>query len=73
MPNQDLTITEAKVVRWLKNIGDAVTAGQAVAEVETEKAVSEIESPGNGVLAEITAPEGTVVKLGEQMGVIKPN
>ncbi len=73
MPNQDLTITEAKVVRWLKNIGDTVSAGQAVAEVETEKAVSEIESPGNGILAEITAPEGTVIKLGEQIGVIKPS
>lgn len=73
MPNQDLTITEAKVVRWLKAVGDAVKTGQAVVEVETEKAVSEIESPADGVLAEITAPEGTVIKLGEKIGFVRAN
>jgi len=73
MPNQDLTISEATIVRWIKQLGDAVTAGEPVAEVETEKAVSEIESPGDGVIAEILAREGTVVKLGERIGTVKPN
>jgi len=72
MPNQDLTITEAKIVRWIRNVGDAVKCGQPVCEVETEKAVSEIEAPADGVLAQIIATEGTVVKLGEQIAVLKP-
>jgi len=73
MPNQDLTITEATIVRWLKTVGDSVKAGQPVAEVETEKAVSEIESPADGVISEILASEGTVVKLGQEIGWLKPN
>jgi 2-oxoisovalerate dehydrogenase E1 component len=73
MPNQDLTITEATIVRWLKKVGEAVTTGQPVAEVETEKAVSEIEAPADGIITEILAPEGTVVKLGQQIGMIRPN
>ncbi len=40
-------------------------------EVETDKATLEIESPANGILAEILATEGTVVALGQQMGTIK--
>jgi 2-oxoisovalerate dehydrogenase E1 component len=73
MPNQDLTITEAKVVRWLKQLGDAVKTGEPVVEVETDKAVSEIESPADGILAEILAPEEAVVPLAESLAIIKPN
>ncbi len=72
MPNQDLTITEAKVVRWLKKLGDAVKTGEPVVEVETDKAVSEIESPADGILAEILAPEETLVPLAESLAIIKP-
>ena len=55
MPHQDLTITEATVVRWLKPIGSTVACGESVVEVETEKAISEIESPANGVLIQTLA------------------
>ena len=72
MPHQDLTITKATVMRWLVETGDAVKSGQAVVEVETDKALTEIESPADGVLAQIVAPEGTVVKLGEPLGILKP-
>ena len=41
MPHQDLTITKATVMRWLVEKGDAVTSGQAVVEVETDKALTE--------------------------------
>jgi 2-oxoisovalerate dehydrogenase E1 component len=72
MPNMDLTITEATVVSWLKQPGEAVTAGEPVVEMETDKAVVPIESPVDGTLAAIVAPAGTVVKLGERLGVIEP-
>jgi len=72
MPNQDLTIMEATVVRWLKRVGETVHKGQGVVEVETEKAVSQVESPADGRLAEILAPEGSVVLLGQQLATIQP-
>jgi 2-oxoisovalerate dehydrogenase E1 component len=73
MPNQDLTITEGKVIGWLKEVGQTVALGEIVAEVETDKAVISIESPAAGVLAEISAPEQSIVLLGQQMGTIQPN
>jgi 2-oxoisovalerate dehydrogenase E1 component len=72
MPNQDLTITEGKVIGWLKEVGQAVTSGEVVAEVETDKAVISIEAPAAGVLVEIVAPEQSIVLLGQQMGTIQP-
>ncbi|CAN5775413.1 alpha-ketoacid dehydrogenase subunit alpha/beta [soil metagenome] len=70
MPHGDLTVSEAKVVRWLYAEGDAVAAGAGVVEVETDKAVLEIESPKAGILSQILRPEGDVVKMGEVLGVI---
>ncbi len=72
MPHQDLTITKATVMRWLVEVGDAVKNGQAVVEVETDKALTEIEAPADGILAHVVAPEGTVVNLGEPIGILKP-
>ena len=59
-------------MRWLAEMGDEVTSGQAVVEVETDKALTEIESPADGVLAQVIAPEGTVVNLGDPLGILKP-
>jgi biotin carboxyl carrier protein len=72
MPNQDLTITEGVVVSWLKQPGDPVTKGEGVVEVETDKAVMTVESPEDGVLSEILAPEQATVKLGESLGIVRP-
>lgn len=72
MPHQDLTITKATVMRWLVETGQAVKSGQAVVEVETDKALTEIESPAGGILAQIVAPAGTDVNLGEPLGILKP-
>jgi 2-oxoisovalerate dehydrogenase E1 component len=73
MPNMDLIITEAKVVAWLKKVGDSLRQGEAVVEIETDKATSQVESPINGILAEIIAVEGSVVPLGQPLGTIKPS
>ena len=72
MPNQDLTITEARVIAWLKQPGDAVAKDEPVVEVETDKAVMTLDSPIAGTLVEIVAPADSVVKLGEQLGTIEP-
>jgi pyruvate/2-oxoglutarate dehydrogenase complex dihydrolipoamide acyltransferase (E2) component len=71
MPNMDLTITEATVVKWLKQPGQTVRAGEEVVEMETDKAVVPIESPADGTLAEILVSEGTTVKLGQQLATIQ--
>lgn len=72
MPNMDLIVTEATVVTWLKKPGDTIRIGEAVVEVETDKAVSQVESPADGILLEILAKEGTVVALGQRLGTIQP-
>ena len=72
MPNQDLTITEGKVIGWGKQVGDQVVKGETVAEIETDKAVIAIEAPATGRLVEIVAPVETVVALGETIGIVEP-
>ena len=71
MPNMDLIITEATIVAWLKKVGDPVRLGEAIVEIETDKAVTNVESPADGVLAEILAGEGAVVPLGQRLGTIR--
>jgi 2-oxoisovalerate dehydrogenase E1 component len=70
MPHGDLTISEGKVVNWLKQVGDKVARDEGVCEIETDKAVMAIESPAAGTLIQIVAPAGTVVKMGETVGVL---
>ena len=45
MPFGDLTVSEGRLVKWYRRPGDAVAAGEHVADIETDKAVVEIESP----------------------------
>lgn len=71
MPHGDLTVSEAKVVKWLRETGDAVKTGEGVVEVETDKAVMEIESPADGIV-QIVKHVGEVVKMGEVLGVVSP-
>jgi 2-oxoisovalerate dehydrogenase E1 component len=71
VPNMDLIITEATVVGWLKKVGDPVRQGEAVVEMETDKAVTQVEAPADGVLAEILADAGAVLPLGGRLGTIR--
>jgi pyruvate dehydrogenase E1 component beta subunit len=59
MPALSPTMTEGKLARWLKSEGDAVRAGDVLAEIETDKATMEVEAIDEGVLARIVIPEGT--------------
>ncbi len=59
MPALSPTMTEGKIARWVKSEGDAVHAGDVLAEIETDKATMEVEAVDEGVLAKIVIPEGT--------------
>ena len=58
MPALSPTMTEGKIARWLKKEGEEVHAGDVIAEIETDKAVMELEATDEGVLAKIVVPEG---------------
>jgi 2-oxoisovalerate dehydrogenase E1 component len=73
MPFGDLTVSEGKIVRWARHQGDRVAAGELVAEIETDKAVVEIEAPCTGTLAQIDHTAGTVVAMGQRIGVVRPS
>jgi biotin carboxyl carrier protein len=72
LPHGDLTVSEATVVRWIKNEGDKVAKGEGVVEVETDKAVLEVESPCDGTIARHTAKLGDVVPMGGELGLVLP-
>src|SRR5580692_12428197 len=59
MPALSPTMTEGTLARWLKQEGDAIRAGDVIAEIETDKATMEVEAIDDGVLAKIVVPEGT--------------
>jgi|UPI00048A3459 pyruvate dehydrogenase E1 component beta subunit len=59
MPALSPTMTEGKLAKWLKAKGDAVKAGDILAEIETDKATMEVEAVDEGVLEQILVPEGT--------------
>jgi pyruvate dehydrogenase E1 component beta subunit len=59
MPALSPTMTEGKIAKWHKKVGDAVKPGDVLAEIETDKATMEVEAVDEGVLARIVVPEGT--------------
>ena len=65
MPALGMAQETGKVIRWFKTEGDAVDAGEPLVEIETDKVNSELESPYEGLLAEIVAAEGSTVPVGE--------
>src|SRR5690606_11109200 len=59
MPALSPTMTDGKLAKWLKKEGDSVSAGDPIAEIETDKATMEVEAVDEGTLAKILVPEGT--------------
>ncbi len=70
MPQMGFDMTEGKVARWLKKVGDPVKQGEAVVEIETDKVNIESEAQGNGVLREILVGDGTTVPVGTMIAII---
>lgn len=65
------SVTEATVARWTKNAGDAVAADEVLLELETDKVTLEVSSPVQGALKEIKMPQGSVVKIGDILGLVE--
>ncbi|HEX5441840.1 MAG TPA: 2-oxoglutarate dehydrogenase complex dihydrolipoyllysine-residue succinyltransferase, partial [Ktedonobacterales bacterium] len=70
VPQLGESIVEATVGRWKKNEGDAVTAGEPLVELETDKVNVEVSAPGDGVLSSILKHEGETVGVGEVLAQI---
>ena len=70
MPQQSDTMTEGTVVKWRKKEGDRVKSGEVIAEIETDKAVMEIESFDAGTLAAVVVQEGAKVPVGAVIAVL---
>ena len=70
MPKLSDTMTEGTLVAWKKKKGDKVSAGEVIAEIETDKATMEWESPEDGTLTEIFIKEGEKVNVGDKIAFI---
>src|SRR6059058_6121561 len=70
MPKLSDTMTEGTLVSWKKKTGDQVSAGEVLAEIETDKATMEWESPEDGTLTEIYVQEGGKVNVGDKIAFI---
>jgi pyruvate dehydrogenase E2 component (dihydrolipoyllysine-residue acetyltransferase) len=71
MPKLSDTMTEGTLVAWKKKKGDQVSAGEVLAEIETDKATMEWESPDDGTLSEIYVQEGGKVNVGDKIAFIR--
>ena len=73
MPALEMAQETGKLVSWKKKAGDQVKKGEMLLEVETDKAVVEIEAQGDGILGGVTAKEGDVVPVGQTIAwLLKP-
>ena len=70
MPRLSETMTEGKIVKWHKKEGDPVKSGEAIADVETDKATLELEAYDDGTLLKIVVPEGGAAPLGAPVAII---
>jgi pyruvate dehydrogenase E2 component (dihydrolipoamide acetyltransferase) len=70
MPALSSTMTEGKIVEWLKKPGDKVERGESVLVVESDKADMDVESFNEGYLAAVLMPAGGTAPVGETIGLI---
>jgi len=70
MPALEMAQETGKIIAWLKQEGDAISKGEPLAEIETDKVVLELEAPGEGVLAGVNAAAGDVVQVGKTIAWI---
>lgn len=70
MPRLSDTMEDGVVSAWLKQVGDQITRGEIVAEIETDKALMELEAYDDGVLEKILAEPGVRVAIGEPIAIV---
>ena len=72
MPKWGLTMTEGKVVAWLKPQGASFAPGEELLEIETSKITNVVEAESAGTLLRIVAPEGSTLPIGALLAVVAP-
>ncbi|WP_216897076.1 dihydrolipoamide acetyltransferase family protein [Nocardia alni] len=70
MPRLSDTMEDGVIASWLKQVGDQVTRGEVIAEIETDKALMELEAYDDGVLERILADAGSRVPIGEPIALV---
>jgi pyruvate/2-oxoglutarate dehydrogenase complex dihydrolipoamide acyltransferase (E2) component len=70
-PKSGMGIAEGTVVRWRRAVGDRVRKGEPLVEMETEKAVQEVDAPIDGTLSQILVPEGSTAAVNSPLGMIE--
>jgi pyruvate/2-oxoglutarate dehydrogenase complex dihydrolipoamide acyltransferase (E2) component len=70
-PKSGMGIEEGTIVRWLKAHGDRVRQGELVAEIETAKAIQEVEAPVGGILVQILVAEGETAVVNTTIAMIE--
>jgi pyruvate dehydrogenase E2 component (dihydrolipoamide acetyltransferase) len=74
MPQMGADMTEGTIVKWLKGVGESVSRGEMIAEIETDKANVELEAFESGTILKLVANEGEVVPVGEVIALLgEPN
>ena len=73
VPTLGESITEATVLKWLKNVGDEIEVDEAIVELETDKVNIEVPSPVKGILSEIKSDNGQIVEVGSELGIVELN
>ena len=70
-PSLPESVSEATMLNWHKSVGDAVSRGESLVDIETEKIVLEIPVPEDGVLKEIVKQEGETIYADEVLGILE--
>jgi len=70
MPKLGFDMAEGKLIRWLKKVDEAVNKGEVLAEIETDKATVEVESPAGGVVRRLLVDEGAIVAVGLPIAIV---
>ena len=70
-PKAGMGIEEGTIARWMKNVGDRVQKGEPLVEIETAKAVQEVEAPIGGTLVEILRAVGETAPVNTPLAVIE--
>lgn len=71
LPALGFDMESGRIGSWLKAVGDRVSEGESLAEIETEKAVVDLESPATGTVVELRFAAGDEVPVGEVLGYIE--
>jgi len=70
MPKLGFDMAEGTLVRWVKKVGETITKGDVLAEIETDKATVEVESSASGVVRKLLVDEGAVVPVNSPIAIV---